>query len=202
MTIGMRSFLWGARKLKPDVVCLNGDVVDGATLSRFPRPGWQLRLALKDEIQAAQAFLANVRKASPKAEHVYTRGNHCSRVENALANRLPEFEGMPGTRLEELFPDWVVCGSLELPGTTIKHRWHNGQNAARQNTLKSGRHYVTGHLHSLQVTAILDLDGTRYGVDTGTLADPYGPQFSYCERAPRAYRSGWVFLTYQDGNLL
>jgi len=58
VTIGMRSFLWGARKLKPDVVCLNGDVVDGATLSRFPRPGWQLRLALKDEIQAAQAFLA------------------------------------------------------------------------------------------------------------------------------------------------
>ena len=131
MTIGMRSFLWGARKLKPDVVCLNGDVVDGATLSRFPRPGWQLRLALKDEIQAAQAFLANVRKASPKAEHVYTRGNHCSRVGNALANRLPEFEGMPGTRLEELFPDWVVCGSLELPGTTIKHHWHNGQNAVR-----------------------------------------------------------------------
>jgi len=54
----------------------------------------------------------------------------------------------------------------------------------------------------LQVTAVSDLGGTRYGVDTGTLADPYGPQFSYCERAPRAYRSGWVFLTYQDGNLL
>jgi hypothetical protein len=54
----------------------------------------------------------------------------------------------------------------------------------------------------LQVTAVSDLGGTRYGVDTGTLADPYGPQFSYCEGAPRDHRSGWAFLTYQGGNLL
>ena len=202
ITTGMRSFLWAAKKLKPDVICLNGDTIDGATLSRFPRSGWDLRPSLKQEIQAAQAFLADVRKASPKAHHVLVRGNHCQRVENALANKVPEFEGMLGTRFEDLFPDWTVCWSLELPGTTIKHRWHNGQNATRQNALKSGRHYVTGHLHSLQTTALTDLGGTRFGVDTGTLADPYGPQFRYCEGAPRDHRSGWVLLNYQDGKLL
>jgi hypothetical protein len=201
-TTGMRSFLWAAKKLKPDVICLNGDTIDGATLSRFPRAGWDYRPTLRQEVQAAQAFLADVRKAAPKAQRFLIRGNHCQRVENAIANKLPEFEGMLGTRFEDLFPAWTVCWSLELPGTTIKHRWHNGQNAARQNTLKSGRHYVTGHLHSLGVQAVTDLNGTRFGIDTGTLADPYGPQFRYCEGAPRDHRSGWVFLTYQDGNLL
>jgi hypothetical protein len=184
------------------VICLNGDTIDGATLSRFPRAGWEYRPILRQEVQAAQAFLADVRKAAPKAHHILVRGNHCQRVENALANKLPEFEGMIGTRFEDLFPYWTVCWSLHLPSTTIKHRWHNGQNATRQNALKSGSHYVTDHLHSLQVTAVLDLSGTRYGIDTGTLADPYGPQFRYCEGAPRDHRSGWVFLTYQNGNLL
>jgi hypothetical protein len=202
ITTGMRSFLWAAKKLSPDIICLNGDTIDGATLSRFPRAGWDYRPTLREEVAAAQAFLADVRKASPKAQHVLVRGNHCQRVENALANKVPEFEGMLGTRFEDLFPDWQVVWSLELPGTTVKHRWHNGQNATRQNALKSGRHYVTGHLHSLQTTALTDLSGTRFGIDTGTLADPYGPQFRYCEGAPRDHRSGWVLLSYQGGTLL
>jgi hypothetical protein len=80
---------------------------------------------LKEEIEAAQAFLADVRKASPRARHVLVRGNHCQRVENALANKLPEFEGMLGTRLEELFPDWNRAllrypGSVR-PGTLFGH---------------------------------------------------------------------------------
>jgi len=124
------------------------------------------------------------------------------RVEAALANKVPEFEGMPGTRLEELFPDWTVCWELRLPRTTIKHRWHNGANAPRQNALKSGRHYVTGHLHSLQTIALTDAEEIRFGVDTGTLAAVDGPQFGYCERNPRDWRSGWALLTYADGELL
>lgn len=202
LTTGMQSFLWAARELKPDVVILNGDVLDGATLSRFPRSGWERRPTLVEEVAAAQAFLRAVRKASPGAQHVYVRGNHDQRAENVLSNKIPEYEGMFGTRLEDFFEDWIVCWSLELPGTTVKHRWHNGQNATRQNTLKSGRHYVTGHLHSLQVTALTDLEGTRFGVDTGTLADVNGPQFGYTEGAPRDWRSGWVLLTYQSGSLL
>jgi hypothetical protein len=57
-------------------------------------------------------------------------------------------------------------------------------------------------LHSLQAIAITDLQGTRYGVDTGTLAAVDGPQFGYAEGAPRDWRSGWVLLTYLNGSLL
>jgi hypothetical protein len=62
---------------------------------------------------------------------------------------------------------------------------------------------VTGHLHSLKVTPFDDYNGTRYGVDTGTLADPLGPQFeNYLEQGPTNWRSGFVVLTYHNGQLL
>lgn len=58
ITTGMRSFIWAVKKLKPDVVVLNGDTIDGATLSRFPRIGWDYRPDLIQEVEAAQSFLA------------------------------------------------------------------------------------------------------------------------------------------------
>jgi hypothetical protein len=62
---------------------------------------------------------------------------------------------------------------------------------------------VTGHLHSLKVTPLNDLKGIRWGVDTGTLADPYGPQFSdYTELNPVDWRSGFAVLTFHEGRLM
>jgi hypothetical protein len=39
-------------------------------------------------------------------------------------------------------------------------------------------------------------------VDTGTLAEPYGPQFGYTEANPVNWCSGFAVLTYKDGKLL
>lgn len=53
------------------------------------------------------------------------------------------------------------------------------------------------------MTPFNDYNGTRFGVDTGTLADPNGPQFrNYLEESPTNWRSGFVVLTYRDGRLL
>lgn len=71
------------------------------------------------------------------------------------------------------------------------------------NAVQSGLSMVTGHLHSLKVTPWSDYTGTRFGVDTGTLAAPFGPQFnSYMEDGPRNWRSGFAVLTFHDGELL
>jgi hypothetical protein len=43
---------------------------------------------------------------------------------------------------------------------------------------------------------------TAYGVDTGCLADAYGPQFQYCRDNPRDWRSAFVVLTFRKGELL
>lgn len=201
-TAAMASFVWAARHLKPAVICLNGDVLDGATISRFGRDSWAPRPTLAEELAACQEQLKLIQQAAPRATRIITRGNHDARFEKALAGKVPEFEGIAGTRLADHFPDWAHCEVLELPGCTIKHRFGGGAGAARNNALKAGRSYVTGHLHSLNVTALTDLNGTRFGVDTGMLAAVDGPQFAYCERSPRDWRAGWVLLTWRDGKLL
>lgn len=48
-----------------------------------------------------------------------------------------------------------------------------------------------------------DYNGTRWGVDTGTLADVNGPQFDdYTEDNPKSWRSGFVILTWHHGRLM
>jgi len=62
---------------------------------------------------------------------------------------------------------------------------------------------VTGHLHSAKVYPLTDYDGTRYGVDSGTLAVATGPQFvDYLEDNPANWRAAFVVLTYWKGLLL
>jgi hypothetical protein len=55
-------------------------------------------------------------------------------------------------------------------------------------TLWAGRNIITSHLHSLKVTPFSDYNGARFGVDTGTLANPYSEQFNYQEDNPRNHR--------------
>jgi hypothetical protein len=47
-----------------------------------------------------------------------------------------------------------------------------------------------------------DYRGRRYGVDTGTLAEPKGPQFHYVQAGPLNWCSGFAVLTYRGGKLL
>jgi hypothetical protein len=58
-------------------------------------------------------------------------------------------------------------------------------------------------LHSLKVTPFSDYNGVRFGVDTGTLAEIDGPQFTdYMEDNPANWRSGFAVLTIHKGRLL
>jgi hypothetical protein len=68
--------------------------------------------------------------------------------------------------------------------------------------VNAGVSIITGHLHSLKVTPFDDYNGTRYGVDTGTLAETDGPQFTYGELNPSNHRSGFAILNFFNGKLL
>lgn len=62
---------------------------------------------------------------------------------------------------------------------------------------------VTGHTHQLQMTAMRDRNGSRRGIETGTLADPFGPQFQYAEGSPSRSQMGFVVINFdEDGNLM
>lgn len=198
-----RAFLKFCREMDPVVVVMNGDLFDGAAVSRWPRIGWEARPTVKQELEAVKQRLSEVEDAT-KCEKVWTLGNHDSRYELRLAQAVPEYEGVMGFTLKEHFPLWKPCWSIWVnENTVIKHRYKGGVHATYNNTIQAGKSIVTGHLHSLKVTPHSDYTGTRFGVDCGTMADAYGGAFEgYMEDSPRSWRSGFVVLTYNNGRLL
>lgn len=203
-TTAFRALLVLIRELKPKAVVCNGDAFDGASISRFPRIGWDSKPSVIEELKACQESLEIIGDAAGKAKLYWPLGNHDARFENRLAQNAPEFEGINGFHLKDHFPDWAACWSLWINSdVVIKHRMRGGIHATRNNTLNSGMTIVTGHLHSLKVTPLTDYRGERWGCDTGTLADPTGPQFvDYLEDNSTDWRSGFIVLTFHQGRLL
>jgi len=183
-------------------------MLDGARISRHARIMWEKQPSLKDELHAVQDRCAEIERAAGRARLVRTIGNHDARFENYWSANTPEGEDMPGMTLLDYLPRWRAGWALHVNAetdgwTVIRHRPINGGiHSAYNSTLKSGTHYVHGHLHKLGVTAWADYRGRRYGVDTGTLAEINGPQFNYTEAAPHNWASGFAVLTFRDGRLL
>ena len=199
-----RAFVKFCDGLRPSAVVLNGDAFDGATVSRFPRIGWDSRPTVKQELEAVEERLTEIEDAAGTKNLFWPLGNHDARFETFLAANAPQYEGVQGFHLKDRFPLWKPCWALWVNNNTvIKHRFKGGIHATHNNTLWSGMSMVTGHLHSLKVTPFTDYRDTRYGVDVGTLADPLGPQFSdYTECNPLNWRSGFAVLTFHKGRLL
>lgn len=202
-TTAHAAFVHLIRELTPNVIVMNGDAFDGASISRHPTIDWTHRPSVVEELRAVELALQEIEAHSNGAKLIWPLGNHDSRFESRLAQQAPEYAGVRGFSLKDHFPAWTPCWSVWLnDSVVVKHRWHNGLHATHNNTLKAGTNIVTGHLHSLKVTPWSDYVGVRFGVDTGTLAELTGPQFSYIEESPVNWRSGFVVLTIHKGRLL
>jgi len=199
-----RAFVKIIKQLKPQMVIMNGDVFDGASISRHPVSGWQSLPSVKQELEACQDRLKEVEKAAKGAALHWTWGNHDMRFNARLAAQVGDtWRGVEGMNLTDHFPMWKFSTSVMInENTMIKHRYHNGIHAVYNNALKAGASIITGHLHSLKVTPWTDYGGTRYGVDTGTLSDINGNQFEYSEDNPKNHRSGFAVLTFYNGRLM
>ena len=202
-TTAFKALLWLISELKPKVVINNGDSFDGASVSRHPVGGWEDTPSVIQELNAYTIALRDIQEAAGDAKLIFTMGNHDSRFSARLANVASEYKSVKGFTLEEHFPDWTHCMSCMVNDSLmVKHRWRSGVHATHNNAVNSGVSFVTGHLHSLKVNGWTDYTGTRWGVDTGTLAEPFGGQFTYSENSPRNWRSGFAVLNLIDGHLL
>jgi predicted phosphodiesterase len=203
-TVAHKAFIKLCKQIKPAAIVLNGDVFDGARISRHDPLYRNETPTVKQELEVCQDRLGEIEKASHNSKLFWLYGNHDTRLWRYMRINAPEVEGAFGADLFDYFPGWH-CGYLMHVNnnTVIKHRWHNGVHATYNNVLKGGRSIVTGHLHRLQVSAWGDYNGRRYGVDTGTLAEPQGEQFAYLEGNPVPWASGFAVLTFdKDGMLL
>jgi hypothetical protein len=200
-----RAFVLFAETLKPKMIVINGDAFDGASISRHPPGGtWEAMPSVKQELEACQERLSEIESASLNSKLHFLWGNHDQRFNARLSAQVGDgFKGIMGMNLTDHFPRWKFSMSLMVNGNCmIKHRYHNGIHAIHNNLIKSGTSFVTGHLHSLKVVPWTNYLGTSYGVDTGSLADVNGQQFTYSEDNPKNHRSGFAVLTFYNGKLL
>jgi hypothetical protein len=190
------------KKLKPAYVIGNGDLLDGARISRFDPIGWDDLPTLEEELVELKERCYEVEQASPSSEKIAVIGNHDARFEKYVIKYASELEGVPGMRLGDHFPNWQVCWSVKInDDVMVKHRFRGGIHATWNNVLHAGITVVTGHLHSQNTRPKTDYRGTRWGVDAGCLADPRGPQFRYTENNPVDWRAGFCVLQFEGGVL-
>ena len=200
-TVAHKAFVSLLTEFKPKTIILNGDVFDGARISRHAALMGTNPPTPKQEIEACQDRLHEIANASKNATKLWTYGNHDCRLFSYIATHADAL--MEFSDLFAYFPGWHTGWRVDINNSVVvKHRWHNGQHATYNNALKSGRSIVTGHLHKLMVTPWVDYNGRRYGIDTGTLAEPTGDQFVYTEENPVNWCSGFAVLTFKNGMLL
>jgi len=203
-SVAHRALLKFIKRFKPAAVVMNGDVFDGSSISRFPPIGWETQPLVDDELQACVLRMGEIERAAKGAKLIWPLGNHDARFETRLATAAPQYRGVKGVHLRDHFPKWIPCWSCFInDDVVIKHRYKGGDHAAFNNTIKAGRTILTGHLHTGQISAFTDYNGTRWGVDLGTLADVPSKQFvDYTEDNPLNWRSGFAVLTFKNGKLM
>lgn len=199
-----KAFVFLCKELKPKLVILNGDVMDFPSISRHAPIGWEHRPKVIDEIEWAQEKTHEIVQACERARKIWTLGNHDARYESRLATLAPEYARVHGVHLKDSFPLWEPGWSVWINShIVVKHRFRGGIHAVHNNILWAGKSMITGHLHSAKVIPFTDYNGTRWGVDTGCLADPEAQAFAdYTEDNPKNWRSAFVVLTFKEGKLL
>ncbi len=195
-----KAFIKLAKELKVHGIIMNGDVIDGARISRHGLNRGTAAPKISKEIAAAVKLLKMLPNAQQK---LWTMGNHDIRLDNYITSQAKEIEDLAST-LPSTFPNWEFAYAFTInEHTEVRHRFRGGIHGGYNNALHSGINVITGHTHQLQVTAVRDRRGSRWGVETGTLADPKGPQFEYTEGAPTRAQMGFAVVSFDaDGYML
>jgi len=200
-----------AKELRPFAIIANGDAIDGACISRWPASSYESlgdQPTVAAELDESRTRLKEYEDLDFVRWCVWNMGNHDARFETRLAAKAPEYAGIHGFQLKDHFPGWLPAWTTIFEGPTrkevmVKHRFKGGEYSAYNNALKSGISCVTGHDHKLWVKAHTDVNGTRWGIDAGTISDIYSPHFqNYTEDNPVDWQSGFVVLHFEGGRFM
>lgn len=201
-SVGMSALLTLIKELKPKAVFCGGDALDATQLSRFdPTRGWHTPPSVREQVDCLESSMGAIKRAAGKgAITAMALGNHDSRFSRYLAVHAPEWEDMPGTRLEDFIPAWPLSWTININGNTIiRHR--NQAGMLHLQGMKAGCHYVHGHLHRLNVHAAAQYGKYVYSVDCGSFADPNSDAFDYAEGGAD-HVQGFAVFTYRKHEMM
>lgn len=196
------------RTSHPDMVVLNGDIIDGESISHFlTKPNAP---SFQQELDAASQFFKEFRSAVGRGRWEYTLGNHCDRLRKLQwANpglyglRCLEFHNLlniPEARVHP-FGDVVYFGPTgEERQVAVYHGdkrlTHTDKVARDRLTQTKAQVVIVGHTHRMKVVTVEDRLGKGTSVECGCLYDLL--KVEYAKPAP-LWDLGWVEVTMAPG---
>lgn len=192
------------KRFKPDMLVLNGDIVDFYTASEFSKVGrGPGRMA--DEIAITEAeVLEPILAAIPEGcEVVWTAGNHEFRLKRAIALHAKFLEDFPGLSIQEAFKmkergiRYVDSNNANgffwiTPHLVAMHGTFTTVYAARKYCETIGKSVIYGHTHKEQYwrdTKALS-DQSIIAIGAGCLCK--NPEdFNSLARYDRGFIAGW-----------
>ena len=155
---------------KVNTIIINGDLLDFHGLSRFqhdPR-----KRSVKEEFEAAKAFLIVLRNTFPDALIWWIKGNHCIRYEQWLMTKVKEVFDDEYYHLENrlqlneqkirIIDDKVLvkAGKLSIThGHHIMKGFFSPVNSARGVYMKAKQSTIIGHVHKVSTHSETNMDG-------------------------------------------
>ncbi|NBQ80172.1 MAG: hypothetical protein EBT99_16475, partial [Betaproteobacteria bacterium] len=108
------------KRIKPQIVIANGDILDGGQISKYGPEGWQAKPTLKQELESVQWHMDQIHKACKGLGTILHRtiGNHDIRFDKRLAGVVPEYRDISGTKLSDHIPEWTVSWSVMVNNNT------------------------------------------------------------------------------------
>jgi hypothetical protein len=170
-------FLETAKEVQPDIIVLNGDVVEFSGAGRWSkRPG--LNLTLQSEIDfCRREILRACREACPDAQIDWVVGNHEDRLTRFLADTARPLAGLDCLQFEKLFSldalevnlvfgdnflattagerrddvnrTWKIYGGCYV----VAHHTPGGQNPGKKQLQRFGMSGTSGHTHKASLYA-------------------------------------------------
>ncbi len=166
----MRVFLDTAKRMQPDVVMLNGDVLDLYDLSRFSKDPTAARNVQGEINYVVNGIFKPLREACPDAQIDFGEGNHEWRLVNYLMTDAPGLAGLDCLEFGNLFhlddfeinlvarkafrktviksrnrfENYAIYGANAL---LVTHGSCTGSNPAKAELERWGMNGVSGHMH-------------------------------------------------------
>lgn len=176
---------------KPDIIFINGDLIDCLDISKFNKP-LERHMSLPEEIEEARYFLLQLRSSSPRARIIYIFGNHEFRMESYLSRNARELYGLKGLTLEEQLDTKDL--DIDVYNNHTKENFYQygkllighfnkvnkfGGYTAKNLLEEKGLSVIQGHTHRLGSSYKRDFDGQKGAWEGGCLCD-LNPK--YCNR--------------------
>lgn len=197
--LAVRKFI---KKEQPDILILNGDIMDQYNSSVFDKHPMRTQGGLQREFDIAHAVIKFLVSVVPKAKKIYLWGNHEYRFwrqmfkdPNLYSLKSVNFESC--LKLKELGIQFETKAVL-LHGLLLKHGIKCGKFPASNELEAEDMTGCSGHAHKLQMFMRNTRENTYSWVSTGHLADTKQLDYVRVEENTINWTQGFC-VAYSDG---